>query len=68
MICTKMFFLKKEDFSMLERWFTINENIGFDKIVLFNNSIPNTAEFNKLFYNYKDLVEIKQMHYLLTIK
>ena len=67
MICTKMFFLKKKDFNMLERWFTMNSNIGFDKIVLFNNSIPNTAEFNKLFYNYKDLVEIKQMHYFPDI-
>ena len=67
MICTKMFFLKKEDFSMLERWFTINENIGFDKIVLYNNSIPNTAEFNNLFYKYKYLVELKQMQYFPDI-
>ena len=45
----------------LEWWFKINIISGYDKIVLFNNSIGTGDNFEKLVSKYKDRVEVIQM-------
>ena len=61
MICQKIAYFNGNSYKDLEWWFTLNKKIGFDKIVLYNNSIANEKNFNDLFYKYKDFVEIRQM-------
>ena len=67
MICSKMFYLDTKDYKKLNWWLEINRKNGFKKIVLYNNSIPNTKDFNNLFLKYQDFIEIKPMHYFPDI-
>ena len=63
-ICTEPLFLEEKDYQNLAWWIELNKMSGYKKIVLFNNSIPDTEMFNKLFLKHKDFVEINQFRYL----
>ena len=60
MICSKMLNIEPKDYKMLEDWILINKKIGYEKIVLYNHSIPNEDNFNTLIYNSQDILEMKQ--------
>jgi len=57
-LCSKLYYLKKDYIKYFEWWIKINKLNGFDKIVLFNNSLD--SSFNNLFSKYKGFVEIIQ--------
>ena len=59
MVCVKNYRLEMDSLSTIQWWLSINKKIGFEKIVIYNNSISNG--FDKLFSNFKDLVEIRNM-------
>jgi hypothetical protein len=47
------------------KWFTeLNRQIGFDRVIISNNSVPNTKDFNKIFSNNRDILEVVQYNYL----
>ena len=60
MICTKMVSIEPKDYKMFEDWILINRKFGYEKIVLYNNSIPNRDNFNDLIFNNQDILELKQ--------
>ena len=60
-ICTEPLFLENQDHQSLAWWIEMNKMSGYQKIILFNNSIPNTREFIRLFDKHKDFVEINQL-------
>jgi len=60
-ICTEPLFLENKDYSSLSWWIEINKLSGYKKIILYNNSIPNTREFNRIFDEHKNFVEINQL-------
>ena len=60
MVCSKMLSLENKDYKILEDWIRIHKQIGYQKIVLHNNSIPNTSNFNNLFLKNQDFVVIKE--------
>ena len=63
-ICSEMNYLEESDYEDFEWWIEMNKIIGYDKIVVYNNSIPNNLRFNRLFERTKDVVEIVQLNYL----
>jgi hypothetical protein len=50
-------------FRQFEWWFELNKRVGHKKVVIFNTSIPNRADYNQLFARYKDFVEIRELKY-----
>jgi hypothetical protein len=64
MLCVKNSYLKKDSFKTIEWWLQMNKLIGFDKIVLFNNSIANDLDSLFLNVNSKQFVQIVQMQCL----
>ena len=68
LICTKCYEIDSENYQYylkdLEWWIELNKQIGYDRIILCNNSIPNNKKFNQLFNKYDKLVEIVQMNFL----
>ena len=57
-ICTKDLYLDPGDYKNFEWWVEMNVRNGFTKIVIMNNSIPDTAEFRNLFNVYKDKIDV----------
>ena len=52
------------NFELFKVWLEANKRFGVGKIVMANNSIPNTPEYENLFKKHKDILEIKQIHSL----
>ena len=50
-------------FKQFQWWFELNRRAGHKKIVLYNTSIPNTKEYNDLFNQYKNYVEVRDLKY-----
>ena len=63
-ICSEMNYLEESDYYDFEWWIELNIMIGYDKIIIYNNSIPNNENFNNLFERNKDRLEIVQLNYL----
>ena len=61
MICSKIYKLDRDSYKILNWWFQLNKNIGFEKIVIYNNSIENSQNFDDVFLKHKDSVEVKQI-------
>ena len=53
-----------QQYEELQWWIENNKQIGHRKVMLCNNSIPNTDEFNQLLEKHKDFVEIYQLRYI----
>ena len=63
-ICTEPLFLENKDYHDFEFWIKLNKRIGYEKIVIFNNSIPNNDLFNDLFERNKHFVDVIQFNCL----
>jgi hypothetical protein len=63
-VCTEPIYLEKKDFKEFEWWVELNRMIGYEKIVIYNNSIPNTIEFNNLFEQNKNFIDLYQLNCL----
>ena len=61
MICSKIYQLKNDDYKTMKWWFEINKKIGFNKIVIYNNSIQNSKKFQDLFSYYENFVQVRQI-------
>lgn len=68
MICSKPWELSNNAYKTLKFWFEFNRMIGFDKIVIYNNSIENNDNFNNLFKKYNKLIEIYNIKYYPLLK
>lgn len=63
-ICTEPLYLEDKDFKDFEFWVELNKMIGYEKIAIFNNSIPNNDLYNKLFERHKDFIDVFQFNCL----
>ena len=63
-ICTEPLFLENKDYKDFEFWIELNKMIGYEKIAIFNNSIPNNDLFNSLFERNKNFVDVIQFNCL----
>jgi len=68
MICSKPWELSNNAYKTLKFWIKYNQMIGFDKIVIYNNSIENNDNFNNLFEKYNDLIEFHNIKYYPLFK
>ena len=57
-LCTKMYNLTLDHYDDFKLWIQLNNLIGYDKIIIYNNSIPH-EKFSSLFELYSDFVEVK---------
>ena len=63
-ICGHTNFLEEKDYANHKWWVDLNALIGYDKIVIYNNSVPNTASFQSLYARHSSQVEIVAINYL----
>jgi hypothetical protein len=63
-ICTEPLFLENKDYQDFEFWIELNKLIGYEKIAIFNNSIPNNDLFNSLFERNKNFIDVIQFNCL----
>ena len=52
------------NYEKLSWWLEANRQFGFAKVVLTNNSIPDTEAYRRLFAKHEGFVEINQLQYL----
>jgi hypothetical protein len=60
-VCTEPLFLESKDSPSLAWWIELIRLSGYKKLVLFNNSIPNTDKFRRLFSRHGHFLEINQL-------
>ena len=63
-VCSKCFWYKNSDYKDFVWWVELHKQAGYKKIQFCNNSIPNTREFNAVFEQNKDFIEVSQLNYL----
>ena len=64
-MCCEPSYLEGKDYADLKWFFKLNEMIGFKKIVISNNSIVNTPQFDRLFnQEFKHFVNVIPYNYL----
>ena len=71
-ICSTCFYYFRDNmnhsdpyfFKTFRWWFELNKRFGYKKVVIFNTSIPNTKDYNDLFEEYKDFVQVNNLKYL----
>ena len=63
-ICIEPLFFEPKEYKDFEWYIELNKLIGYDKIVIYNNSIPNTEHFNRIFRNNKDFIDLYQFQCL----
>jgi hypothetical protein len=64
-MCCEPSYLEGKDYADLKWFFKLNEMIGFKKIIISNNSIVNTPQFNRLFnQEFKHFVNVIPYNYL----
>jgi hypothetical protein len=59
-VCSKIYYVTSEYSNQFKWWIEMNQIHKYNKIVIYNNSIENCDEFNKLFEDYKHFVQIIQ--------
>jgi hypothetical protein len=62
LLCSKQYNFSFGEYENTKYWIDYNLNLGYDKIILFNNSIPN-VKFYDLFSSYGNRVEVKKYKY-----
>lgn len=60
-ICSKHFYFEPSYAKTFIWWIELNRMHGYDKLVFFNHSIPNTPEIVDAFKRNADFIEIKQL-------
>lgn len=63
MLCSKQYNLTINEYENLKHWFEINRKLGYKKIVIYNNSIPNEM-YNELIASYKGYIQVNEYKYL----
>ena len=61
MICSKIYELNGEDYKILKWWFQLNKDIGFEKIVIYNNTIQDSKNFDNIFTMNQNFVKVLQI-------
>ncbi len=59
-VCSKVYYVNKELADQFKWWIEMNRIHGYKKIVIYNNSIENSNEFNKLFTENTNFVQLIQ--------
>jgi hypothetical protein len=60
-ICSKQFYFDDSYAKSFAWWIELNRMHGYDKLVFYNNSIPNMKWLNDVFQKNADFIEIKQL-------
>lgn len=58
--CSKVYYVKNDLVNQFKWWIEMNRMHGYDKVVIYNNSIANSAEFERLFAENKNFVQLIQ--------
>ena len=58
MICSKLLYLKPEYIKTINWWIELNNMHGYDKLVIYNNSLP--SQLDKMFARYSNFIEVIQ--------
>jgi hypothetical protein len=62
--CAEPSYLEERDHAYIKWVIELNRQIGFDRIIISNSSVPNTKEYNTFFEKNKDFVDVVQYNYL----
>lgn len=62
-LCSKLYNLTMNEYENIKYWFEFNKKIGYDKIVIYNNSIPGD-KYNDLITSYNGYIEVFDYKYL----
>jgi hypothetical protein len=57
-ICSKLLYLKPEYIKTINWWIELNNMHGYDKLVIYNNSLP--SQLDKMFARYSNFIEVIQ--------
>ncbi len=60
-ICLKCLFLERKDYKHFSWWLKLNKRAGYDKIIMCNNSIPNTVEFKQVFKRHSNFIQVNEL-------
>lgn len=60
-LCLKPIYLSEKDLNSFKWWIEMTKYIGYSKIIVYNNSIPNNPGFNELFKLNSDYIDVYDM-------
>lgn len=63
-LCLKPIYLKESDYYSFNWWVEMLKYTGYHKLVVYNNSIPNNPQFNSLFRENEEYIDVYQMNCL----
>lgn len=61
-LCSKQYNFTLSEFNSFKIWIELNINLGYHKIVIYNNSIP-FDKFSVLFEKHKNFIEVREYKY-----
>ena len=62
MICSRVYeFDRNEDINQFESWLLFNKQLGYSKIVVYDNSIRKNLNFSILFDKYENFLEVRSI-------
>ena len=69
LICSKCVYLKSEnDFKNFETWLELNKRNGYDQVIVCNQSIDDTAQFQRIFKKFSSFLKMKQLNCLPNLE
>jgi hypothetical protein len=62
MLCSKQYNFTVSEYPSFKIWIELNKNLGYEKLVIYNNSIPD-EKFTQLFQQYDNFIESREYKY-----
>jgi GTPase SAR1 family protein len=62
--CAEPSYLEDKNHVDLKWLVELNRQIGFDRVIISNSSVPNTKDFNEILVKNRDILEVVQYNYL----
>ena len=62
LLCAKCYYMQTNEYKHFNWWIEMNKRSGYDKIIMCNNSIPNTNEFNRILKKNKNFLHLNRLN------
>ena len=66
-LCGPMLYLDLKSFNSLKDWIEFNIRIGYHRIILYVILLESSEKYKKLFLQYNDIVEVRQLSYIPNV-
>ena len=66
-LCGPMLHLDLKFYNSIKEWIDFNIRIGYHRIILYVILLESSEKYKKLFFQYNDIVEVRQINYIPNV-